>query len=284
VLERDGYERARLGDVCRRAGVSRTTFYAHFAGKRSLAARLWHDELAAVEALVERAERHERPWAEQLARALEELLADLYRSPESARERLLQAMIEIAGHRGFREATLSRLCRRAGVSATAFHRCFADRRDCLAAAVEAACRSLEACVDARLAGVDDSGSPAAAFLRALGEELAAQPHLGRLLLVEAATLEPPWPGAAGAGWAGSLRELIARRLGSCLPKAADERLQLAAGAAVAMLRAKFSPVANSTEDGEGVSAEELAQATLAPLVGRAEAERVLAVVGDGGDS
>lgn len=282
MLERDGYERARLGEVCRRAGVSRTTFYAHFTGKRALASCVWRDELAAIEALVKRGERHERPWAAQLARALEELLADLHRSPESGRERLLRAMIEIAGRRGFRAATISRLCRRAGVSATAFHRCFADRRDCLAAAVEVACHSLEQAVDIRLEGTDDLEAPAAAFLRALAEELAAQPRLARLLLVEAATLGPPEAGAAGTGWSGSLRELIVGRLAACLPGAGGGELQLAAGAAVTLLRATLAPAAQQAGAPDEGLAAELAVATLTPLLGREGAERACAAAAAAG--
>src|SRR5690242_12142294 len=52
------------------------------------------------------------------------------------RERLIAAMAEVCGERGYGEASVAEVAKRAGVSTASFYRQFKDRRECLLASFE----------------------------------------------------------------------------------------------------------------------------------------------------
>lgn len=55
---------------------------------------------------------------------------------EMQRRRLLRAMVEVAGERGYERATVGQTCKRAGVSRRTFYDLFDDRDDCFLAALD----------------------------------------------------------------------------------------------------------------------------------------------------
>jgi AcrR family transcriptional regulator len=115
-------------------------------------------------------------------------------SPElverNQRERLIAAMAEVCGERGYGESSVAEVARRAGVSTASFYRQFKDKRGCMLAsfeelfgrlleALESACEA-EAGVELKLrAGV-----------RAAAALLAGDPPTARLLSTEILAVGP----------------------------------------------------------------------------------------------
>ena len=73
----------------------------------------------------------------------------------SQRQRLVDAMIDVAATSGYAQATVARVSLAAGVSSQTFYECFRDREDCLLAAYRVAAARL-------LDGVHAPGTPPAA--------------------------------------------------------------------------------------------------------------------------
>lgn len=97
------------------------------------------------------------------------------------RERLIAAMAEECGERGYAETSVAAVAKRAGVSSVTFYKQFADKRDCLLEAHrELAGRLLEAL---------DRGDREETLPTALGI-FAADPPSARLLTVEVLAAGP----------------------------------------------------------------------------------------------
>ena len=99
VAGRDGYRAATVADVLAEAGVSRSTFYKHFADKHECFLAAY--DLAAERALAAIAEgcRGELPWPEQVRSELESLLELFVAEPELARTVVVEASVAGAGAR-----------------------------------------------------------------------------------------------------------------------------------------------------------------------------------------
>jgi AcrR family transcriptional regulator len=99
------------------------------------------------------------------------------------RERLIDAMIELAAQSGYQNVSIAQISARAGVSSATFYEQFKDKEDCLLAAYRAA----RARVFRTLAPVPDSDGWSATARMMLAElfvGLQADPDAGRLLFVE----------------------------------------------------------------------------------------------------
>ena len=100
------------------------------------------------------------------------------------RERLIAAMAEVCGERGYAESSVAEVAKRAGVSTASFYRQFKDRRECMLASFEELFgRLLEeigrgCAAEAEPAARVRAGAGVAAAL------LAADPPTARLLSVE----------------------------------------------------------------------------------------------------
>jgi AcrR family transcriptional regulator len=152
------------------------------------------------------------------------------------RERLIAAMAEVCGERGYVESSVAEIVKRAGVSTASFYRQFKDRRACMLASFEelfgrlfeaiAASCAAEAGVGARAqAGAATAASlltgdlPTARLLSveilAVGTEgvLAQQKAIDRLARLLHEPGESPGP-APDAAWASvtAMTVLVARRL------------------------------------------------------------------------
>jgi len=114
------------------------------------------------------------------------------------RERLVAAIAEECGERGFAETSVARIAKRAGVSSVTFYKQFEGKRECvLAAQRELGGRLLEA--------VDGADDPLGALLAIF----AADPPSARLLTVDVLAAGPQGVDAHAA-----LVESLAERLGS----------------------------------------------------------------------
>lgn len=107
----------------------------------------------------------------------------------SQRNRLLRAMTDEVGERGFAATTAARVYQRAGVSSRAFYENFTDVRDCFLAAYDESVRLTQAELRA---SVGETAEPARAdSLRRIGDVvetylslLAAEPNVARTFLLE----------------------------------------------------------------------------------------------------
>jgi AcrR family transcriptional regulator len=116
------------------------------------------------------------------------------------RERLVAAMAEVCAERGYAQASVAGVAKRAGVSSVTFYAQFADKRDCMLAAH----RQLLG----RLSQAVDSTDGANAALRTLLSVLAADPPSARLLTVEILAA-----GSEGSRRHDAMVEAVAKRLG-----------------------------------------------------------------------
>lgn len=106
------------------------------------------------------------------------------------RERLVAAMAEECGERGYAETSVAGVAKRAGVSSVTFYEQFADKRDCLLAAHRELLGRLLEELD-RAAGTEDSAeAKAKATLGAALAVFAADPPSARLLTVEVLAAGP----------------------------------------------------------------------------------------------
>ena len=102
----------------------------------------------------------------------------------SQRDRLLDAMIELAAQFGYQQVSVAQVSARAGVSRATFYEQFTDKEDCLLAAYQSAATRLlsETSLNAGLDG--DWAQAAGTALAALAQALQRDPEAGRLLFVE----------------------------------------------------------------------------------------------------
>lgn len=100
------------------------------------------------------------------------------------RERLVAAMAEVCAERGYAEASVAAVAKRAGVSSVTFYKQFAGKRDCLLAAHRQLLGRMLEAVDEALAAEPDPRLRARVALRAALALFAADPPSARLLTIE----------------------------------------------------------------------------------------------------
>ena len=100
------------------------------------------------------------------------------------RERLVAAMAEVCAERGYAQASVAEVAKRAGVSSVTFYKQFADKPDCLLAAHRQLLGRLLEAVDGVCEGESDPGATPGAAIHAALAIFAADPPSARLLTVE----------------------------------------------------------------------------------------------------
>jgi AcrR family transcriptional regulator len=135
------------------------------------------------------------------------------------RERLIAAMAEVCGERGYAESSVAEVAKRAGVSTASFYRQFKDRRECMLASFEELFARLLEGIEGACEGEEEPGARARVGARAAAELLAGDPPTARLLSVEVIAC-----GAAGVRAQQEAIERLARAMrggeGLPLPDAA----------------------------------------------------------------
>jgi len=106
------------------------------------------------------------------------------RGDPAERQELLAAMLDVAGERGYRGASVAAVTARAGVDPAHFERHFSDPADCFAAAYEMAVRPRETALVELAAAADGREAAASAALTYLAILLTRHPSQGRAVLVE----------------------------------------------------------------------------------------------------
>ena len=124
------------------------------------------------------------------------------------RERLVAAIAEVCAERGYAEASVAAVAKRAGVSSASFYKQFGDRRECMLAAHRQLLGRLLEEVDRAREGEDDEAARPRAALRAALALLAADAPSARLLTVEILALGEP-----GSKRHDAMVEAFAARLG-----------------------------------------------------------------------
>jgi AcrR family transcriptional regulator len=109
---------------------------------------------------------------------------------EMQRRRLLLAMSEVLAERGYEEASIGRVCKRAGVSRRTFYEIFHDREECLLGAFDAAVERIAEPVLAAWEGEGSWRERIRGALTALLEQLDAEPAAARVCVVEALKAGP----------------------------------------------------------------------------------------------
>ena len=214
---------------------------------------------------------------------------------EMQRRRLLLALVEVLAEHGLENASIGRICKRAGVSRRTFYELFDDRDECLLAAFDAGVERLaqpvivayEAEGDTqREHGVQRShgsqrsrgwGERIRAALTVLLEELDAEPELARLCVVEtlkagAAVLERRAAVVAALVAAVEQGRREARRGGEPPPLAG----QGVVGGALSVIHTRLmqTPSGGSSPPLSGLSGELMAM-IVHPYLGAAAARREL---------
>lgn len=106
------------------------------------------------------------------------------RGDPAEREALLAAMLEIAGGRGYREASAAAVAQRAGVDPTRFTLHFSGREEAFAAAYEMTVRPREIALEALAAEASGPEAAASAALTYLATFATRHPDRARAVLVE----------------------------------------------------------------------------------------------------
>ncbi len=103
---------------------------------------------------------------------------------EMQRRRLLLAMSEVLAESGYEDASIGRVCKRAGVSRRTFYEIFHDRDECLLVAFDAAVERIAEPVLAAWEGDGSWRERIRGALAALLEQLDAEPAAARVCVVE----------------------------------------------------------------------------------------------------
>lgn len=161
------------------------------------------------------------------------------------RERLIAAMAEVCGERGYAESSVAEIAKRAGVSTASFYRQFKDRRECMLTSFDELFGRLLEGIE--LACVGESERPARARIaaRIAAELLAGDPPTARLLSVEVLAC-----GKQGVrAQQGAIERLAATLRGQAEPPLPD--------AAWAVVAAIFARVGKRAAEGETPTTAEL---------------------------
>jgi AcrR family transcriptional regulator len=116
------------------------------------------------------------------------------RGGPDARGRLLAAMLEIAGERGYRAATVAAVADRAGVGVERFDAWFPDRERCFLAAYGEAVEPRAIVLEELVTGAPDPAAATSAALNYLFAFVTRRPTIARAVLAEVYV-------AGGAVWA-----------------------------------------------------------------------------------
>ena len=100
------------------------------------------------------------------------------------RERLIAAMAEVCGERGYAESSVAEVAKRAGVSTASFYGQFKDKRECMLASFEALFGRLLETIEGACEGVKEPGERLRAGAALAAAVLAADLPTARLLSVE----------------------------------------------------------------------------------------------------
>ena len=103
---------------------------------------------------------------------------------EMQRRRLLRAMGELLGEVGIEDATVGRICKRAGVSRRTFYEVFEDREECFLAALDQALERIAEEVEPAYARGRKWSERIRAALTVLLEHFDAHPGVARMCVVE----------------------------------------------------------------------------------------------------
>jgi AcrR family transcriptional regulator len=171
------------------------------------------------------------------------------------RERLIAAMAEASGERGYAESSVAEIARRAGVSTASFYRQFEDKRECMLISFGELFRRLfDAIVEACPANVGP-GERARAGARIAAQLLAADSPTARLLSVEIL--------AVGSDGVRAQQEAI-ERLAALLREPGEGSTASPADAAWAVVAAMVTLMGRQVAQGESPDAAQLE--TLAALL------------------
>jgi AcrR family transcriptional regulator len=186
----------------------------------------------------------------------------------SQRERLLDAAARVTAERGYEATTVADIIAAAGVGRESFYELFEDRRACVLAAHQALLDDLVERVRAAYSGPGEWVDRCRATLRALLEWFAADPALGRFLLVEPAAVGPEFHAIFQAGF-DRFVEVIDSGLDADLPDPAPlPATSLAVGAAITRVYAEVA--AGRTAELPALLPQ-LTYETLVPFLGEAAA-------------
>ncbi len=106
------------------------------------------------------------------------------------RERLIAAMAEVCGERGYVDSSVAEISKRAGVSTASFYGQFEDKRACLLASFEELFGRLLEALEAACEAEADSASKPRTGVRAAAALLAGDPPTARLLSIEILSAGP----------------------------------------------------------------------------------------------
>jgi AcrR family transcriptional regulator len=149
------------------------------------------------------------------------------------RERLIAAMAEVCGEKGYAESSVAEIAKRASVSTASFYRQFKDKRECMLVSFEELFGRLLGAIEAACGGEADAARRPAVAARTAAELLSGDLPTARLLSVEVLSVGPdgvaaqheaierlasllrgaPDPGSPNAAWAraAALVALVARQ-------------------------------------------------------------------------
>lgn len=106
------------------------------------------------------------------------------------RERLIAAMAEVCGERGYGETSVAEVAKRAGVSTASFYRQFKDRRECMLASFEELFERLLVALEGSCREEEDPRVRARAGAAAAAALLAGDLPTARLLSLEILAVGP----------------------------------------------------------------------------------------------
>jgi AcrR family transcriptional regulator len=148
------------------------------------------------------------------------------------RERILEAVVELAAEVGYQNVSVAQISSRARVSATTFYEQFEDKEDCFLAAYNMATRRL---LDSMPLTVDEGGWPGllSGTINGLLRTFQRYPAAGRIMLIEVRAAGPRLREARRR-----VTEELGRRLGQALghPSEDSKTLDLPATALVGAMR------------------------------------------------
>jgi AcrR family transcriptional regulator len=167
------------------------------------------------------------------------------------RERLIAAMAEVCGERGYAAATVAEVARRAGVSTASFYHQFKDRRECMLASFEELFGRLLGEVERACAKEAEPGAKLRVGVGTAAALLAADPPTARLLTVEIVAV-----GLEGSRLQHEAIERLAARLHEARESAAGSPLQVPSAEWTAVA-AMVALVARRVAEGESAGVAEL---------------------------
>lgn len=168
------------------------------------------------------------------------------------RERLIAAMAEVCGERGYAESSVAEISKRAGVSTASFYRQFKDRRECMLASFEELFERLIAALEASCREELESAARAKAGAATAAALLASDRPTARLLSLEVLAAGPE-----GARAQHNALERLARLLRTPDPKPGGKQGQSRPDRAWTAIAAMTSLVAGRVSEGRDAESSEL---------------------------